>query len=72
MIYTVILLPEARAQLIELDAHIAVAASPEIAARYTDAIMDFFAFHCAFFRNVEPAATISGSVCASRPIANAP
>ncbi len=33
--------PQARVQLIELDAWIEAAASPEIAARYTDAVADF-------------------------------
>lgn len=41
MTYTVILSPEALAQLADLDAHLAAAASPEIAARYTAAIVDF-------------------------------
>jgi toxin ParE1/3/4 len=41
MTCSVVFSPEARTQLIELDALIAVAATPEIAARYTDANMDF-------------------------------
>ncbi|CAZ15898.1 type II toxin-antitoxin system RelE/ParE family toxin [Xanthomonas albilineans] len=41
MTYAVILSPKARDQLIALDAYIADAASPDIAARYTDAVADF-------------------------------
>lgn len=41
MSYTIILSPEARAQLIDLDAHITAAASPKLATRYVDAIVDF-------------------------------
>ncbi len=41
MIYSVVFAPEAEAQLVELFGHIAVAASPDIAARYTGAIIDF-------------------------------
>ena len=41
MTFTVILSPKARDQLIELDAYIAEASSPAVAARYTDAIVDF-------------------------------
>ncbi len=41
MTYTVILSPKARDHLIELDAYIADASSPAVAARYTDAVADF-------------------------------
>ncbi len=41
MTYTVILSPRACNQLVELDAYIAHAVSPDIATRYTDAIIDF-------------------------------
>lgn len=41
MTYTVALSPKARDQLIALNAHIADAASPQVADRYTDAIADF-------------------------------
>jgi len=40
--YKVVFSPEARAQLVDLYRHIAAAASPEVAARYTDAIVT----HC--------------------------
>ena len=40
MIYRVLYAPEAEAQLVALFFHIAAAASPEIAARYTDAIVE--------------------------------
>jgi plasmid stabilization system protein ParE len=40
MMYSVIYAPEAEAQLVALFFHIAAAASPEIAARYTDAIVE--------------------------------
>lgn len=40
MMYSVIYAPEAEAQLVALFLHIAEAASPEIAARYTDAIVE--------------------------------
>jgi len=39
--YGVAFSPRAREQLIALDEYIALAASPEIAARYTDAVADF-------------------------------
>jgi plasmid stabilization system protein ParE len=39
--YGVAFSPRAREQLITLDEYIALAASPEIAARYTDAVADF-------------------------------
>jgi len=38
--YSVIYAPEAEAQLVALFFHIAAVASPEIAARYTDAIVE--------------------------------
>lgn len=41
MNYGVAFSPRAREQLIALDEYIAGAASPEIAARYTDAVADF-------------------------------
>lgn len=41
MTYTVAFSTGARIQLIELDAYIEAVASPEIAARYTDAVADF-------------------------------
>lgn len=41
MTYSVLLSGRARDQLIALDGYIAAAASPEIAARYTDAVADF-------------------------------
>jgi len=44
MTYAVAFSPKARVQLIELDAYIEAAASPEIAARYTDAVADFCFF----------------------------
>ena len=40
MMYSVIYAPEAEAQLVALFFHIAAVASPEIAARYTDAIVE--------------------------------
>jgi len=40
MIYRVLYAPEAEAQLVALFFHISAAASPEIAARYTDAIVE--------------------------------
>jgi plasmid stabilization system protein ParE len=40
MTYRVLYAPEAEAQLVALFSHIAVAASPKIAARYTDAIVE--------------------------------
>jgi plasmid stabilization system protein ParE len=40
MMHSVIYSPEAEAQLLALFFHIAAAASPEIAARYTDAIVE--------------------------------
>ena len=39
MMHSVVYAPEAEAQLVTLYLHIAAAASPEIAARYTDAIV---------------------------------
>lgn len=41
MTYTVILSPTARDDLIALDGYIADASSPAVAARYTDAVVDF-------------------------------
>lgn len=41
MNYGVAFSPRAREQLIALDEYIALAASPDIAARYTDAVADF-------------------------------
>jgi plasmid stabilization system protein ParE len=41
MIYQVVFAPEALEQLAELYRHIALAASPEIAAGYTDAIVSY-------------------------------
>jgi toxin ParE1/3/4 len=41
MPYIVVFTPEAEAQLIELYGYIAVTASPDIAARYTDAIVAY-------------------------------
>ncbi|TAL87885.1 MAG: type II toxin-antitoxin system RelE/ParE family toxin [Rhodanobacter sp.] len=41
MTYTVAFSPKARVQLVELDTYIEAAASPEIAACYTDAVADF-------------------------------
>lgn len=41
MTYTVILSPRALDDLIALDAYIADASSPAVAARYTDAVADF-------------------------------
>jgi toxin ParE1/3/4 len=41
MSYPVIFTPEAEAQLIELYRYIAAAASPEVAARYTDSIVTY-------------------------------
>jgi plasmid stabilization system protein ParE len=40
MMHSVVYAPEAEAQLVALFFHIATAASPKIAARYTDAIVD--------------------------------
>ena len=39
MMYSVVYAPEAEAQLVALYSHIAAASTPEIAARYTDAIV---------------------------------
>ncbi|MGD0293887.1 MAG: type II toxin-antitoxin system RelE/ParE family toxin [Terracidiphilus sp.] len=39
MMHSVVYAPEAEAQLVAIYFHIAAAASPEIAARYTDAIV---------------------------------
>jgi toxin ParE1/3/4 len=41
MPYIVVFTPEAEAQLTELYDYIAVAASPDIAARYTDSIVTY-------------------------------
>ncbi len=41
MNYNIVFSPSAREQLIALDEYIARAASPEIAARYTDAVVGF-------------------------------
>ena len=41
MPYIVVFTPEAEEQLTELYGYIAVAASPDIAARYTDAIVTY-------------------------------
>jgi len=41
MSYTVVFTPEAEAQLVELYGYIAVEASAEIAARFTDAIVTY-------------------------------
>lgn len=41
MNYSVVFSPKAREQLIALDEYIARAASPEIAARFADAVTDF-------------------------------
>lgn len=41
MSYTVVFTPEAEAQLVELYGYIAAAASPEIAARFTDGIVTY-------------------------------
>ncbi|MGH8124824.1 MAG: type II toxin-antitoxin system RelE/ParE family toxin [Rhodanobacteraceae bacterium] len=41
MTYTVALSPQARDQLVALNAYIAAAASPTVADRYTDAIAEF-------------------------------
>jgi toxin ParE1/3/4 len=41
MSYTVVFTPEAEAQLIELYGYIAVEASPETAARFTDGIVTY-------------------------------
>jgi toxin ParE1/3/4 len=41
MAYTVIFTPEAQDQITELYRYIAIAASPEVAARYTDAIVTY-------------------------------
>jgi toxin ParE1/3/4 len=46
MVYSVVFTPEARAQLIALYRFIATDASPAIAQRFTDAIVD----HCERFR----------------------
>lgn len=41
MIHSVVFTPEAEAQLVELYGYIAVEASPEIAARFTDGIVTY-------------------------------
>jgi len=41
MPHTVVFTPEAEAQLTELYGYVALAASPDIAARYTDAIVTY-------------------------------
>ena len=41
MQYTVIFTPEAQAQLVALYCYIAAAATPEVAARYTDSIVSY-------------------------------
>ena len=48
MIYRVVFAPEAEEQLAALYGYIAVAASPDIAARYTDAIVSYCESLCAF------------------------
>ena len=48
MIYRVVFAPEAEEQLAALYGHIAAAASPDIAARYTDAIVSYCESLCAF------------------------
>jgi Arc/MetJ-type ribon-helix-helix transcriptional regulator len=63
--------PEAEEQLAELYRYIAAAASPDVAARYTEAIVTYCeslrTFHCA-----APCATMCGPACASRTTASAP
>jgi toxin ParE1/3/4 len=41
MVYSVVFTPEAEAQLVDLYGYIAVEASPEIAARFTDGIVNY-------------------------------
>lgn len=41
MLYSVVFTPEAEAQLVDLYGYIAVEASPEIAARFTDGIVTY-------------------------------
>ena len=41
MVYSVVFTPEAEAQLVDLYGYIAVEASPEIAARFTDSIVAY-------------------------------
>ena len=48
MIYRVVFSPEAEEQLAALYGYIAAAASPDIAARYTDAIVSYCESLCAF------------------------
>lgn len=48
MIYRVVFSPEAEQQLVTLYRHIAAAASPQIAARYTEAIVVYCESLCAF------------------------
>ena len=48
MSYRVVFSPEAEEQLVALYSYIAVAASPDIAARYTEAIVRYCESLCAF------------------------
>ena len=48
MNYSVVFSPEAEEQLAELYGYIATAASPEIAARYTEAIVNYCESLCTF------------------------
>jgi|ERR1700691_3757721 toxin ParE1/3/4 len=41
MVYSVVFSPEAEAQIVDLYSYIAVEASPEIAARFTDGIVTY-------------------------------
>jgi plasmid stabilization system protein ParE len=59
MAYSVVFTPEARAQLIALYRYMAVDASPAIAQRFTDAIVN----HCERFRELP-----ARSNCPKKPI----
>ncbi|MDP2883223.1 MAG: type II toxin-antitoxin system RelE/ParE family toxin [Azonexus sp.] len=73
MSYRVVFSPEAVEQLAALYGYIAAAASPDIAARYTDAIVGYCeslnTFPC---RGAALRAMTYGPVCASSTTRNAP
>ena len=55
MKYSVVFSPEAEEQLAELYGYIATAASPEIAARYTEAIANYCESLCTLGLSTAPA-----------------
>jgi plasmid stabilization system protein ParE len=71
MNYRVVFTPEAEEQLVALYGHIAVAASPDIAARYTEAIVGYCESLCTF-PIAAPSAMTYDPDCASPITGNAP